>query len=411
MSIENATVRERALLHLSRFPNMNPSELYNIPFDLTQDGIASVLGISRAHASLELKKLQEGGKADDWLAHIKGSNTKRKVYYLLPDGTVEAELLEKRFEKSGIAVEALLDMKRCDPEIMWDSLNKEDKETFGIACVHRVDILRKKLKNTTSGVIPADFSGNTSISEVVREKYLSHADPRMIKRWHSEAADLWLDENERPDRFQERLYHLMKAGRHLEACKHIIRNEERFLENPNEDLLALIKGLTVKPDRRESILRIRAQVALECEDLSDALACADKLADYLTNDADLIRAEAYMRSGDVEKGFALATSLFEKSPSSKTARIAAKCLLKMKKYNEASELMESSGKVLSDNNDTTGIVDMMLLKANIAYCRGKTDESLGFLSKAKKTSKNKMVLERIDIFSKNIRNGKSVNFD
>jgi hypothetical protein len=95
--LESATIRERALLHLNRFPDVNPSELFNIPFDLTQDGIASVLGISRAHASLELKKLKETGKLDYWQAHIKGSGTKRKAYYLLPEGFAEAELLRKRF--------------------------------------------------------------------------------------------------------------------------------------------------------------------------------------------------------------------------------------------------------------------------------------------------------------------------
>ena len=408
MSIENATIRERALLHLSRFPNMNPNEMFNIPFDLTQDGIASVLGISRAHASLELKKLKEAGKVDDWQAHIRGSGTKRKAYYLLPEGFAEAELLRKRFETSGVVIDALLDMKRCDPGIMWETLSPKDRETFGLACVFRVPIQRKTLPETSTGVIPADFYGMTCISDKVREKYLSMADPEKVKIWHSRAADWWIDSEEKDD--QERLYHLVKAGRNTEACKLMLRGSEEFLENPNEDLLATAKEMTVIPKYAEAIYNIRAKIALECSDVNDALACADILADFRTNDADLIRAEAYMLSGDAAKGLELASSLFKKEPSSRAALIAAKCLFRMKRYDEASDLLDSSCEVLSANNDATGIDDILMLRAGIAYDLGKTDESLGYLSKAKKVSRKERTRERIDTFTKNIKSGKKVSF-
>lgn len=408
VSIENATIRERALLHLSRFPGMNPSEMFNVPFDLTQDGIASVLGISRAHASLELKKLKEAGKVDDWQAHIKGSGTKRKAYYLLPDGTAEAVLLRERFEKAGIAVNALLDMKRCDPGIMWESLCAEDKETFGLACVFRVPIPRKTLPDTNTGVIPADFYGMTCISDAVRDKYLSLTDPEKAKAWHSRAADWWMDKG---DDDQERLYHLVKAGRNTEACKLILKKTERFLENPNEDLLAVMKDVSVVPKYAVSIYNIRARVALECEDVNDAFACADKLADQPTNDAGMIRAEAYMLSGNVEKGFELASSMFRERPSSRAALIAARCLFRMKRYDEASEHLDSSCKVLSDNNDATGIDEIMLLRAGIAYGKGKIDESLSYLSKARKASRKDRTRKRIDALVKNIKAGKGANFD
>ncbi|MDR2698802.1 MAG: hypothetical protein LBB30_03915 [Candidatus Methanoplasma sp.] len=407
MSIENATIRERALLHLSRFPDMNPNEMFNIPFDLTQDGIASVLGISRAHASLELKKLKETGKVDDWQAHIRGSASKRKAYYLLPEGFAEADLLRERFEKAGIVIDALLDMKRCDPGIMWENLSVKDKETFGLACVFRISIPRKTLPETSTGVIPADFYGMTCISDIVREKYLSLADPEKVKDWHSRAADWWID-NGADD--QERFYHLVKAGRNTEACKLMLRGSEEFLENPNEDLLAAAKEMTVIPKYSESIYNIRAKIALECLDVNDALVCADVLADFMTNDADLIRAEAHMLSGDAERGLKLASETFGKSPSSRAALIAAKCLFRMKRYEDALDRLDSSCEVLSNNNDATGIDDILLLRAGIAYDRGKIDESLGYLSKAKKVSRKKRTKERIDALTKNIKSGKRVNF-
>jgi hypothetical protein len=408
--MENATIRERALLHLNRFLSMTPSELFNVPFDLTQDGIASVLGISRAHASLELKKLKETGKVDDWLAHIKGSGTKRKVYYLLPDGIAEAELLKKRFEASGIAVDALLDMKRCEPEVMWDNLNIKDKETFGLACVFRVPIERRTLPDTTSGVIPANFFGMTCITDDVREKYLSLSAPDKIKVWHSQAADWWMD-NKGEGGDKERFYHLTGAGRNTEACKFIVKMSEEFLDDPDEDLLFIMKGLVVIPKYAKPVYNIRARTALDCGDAKDALVCADVLAGLGEGGTDAIRAEAYMLSGDNQKGFDMAAAMFSKDPSAKTALIAARCLFRMKKYSEASELVDSSCVILSDNNDATDIGGLLLLKAGIAYTMGKTDDTLSYLNKAKRASHKKKTKDKIDALTKNIKNGKKVSFD
>jgi len=411
VSIETATIRERTLLHLSRFPAMNPNEQFNIPFDLTQDGIASILGISRAHASLELKKLKELGKIDDWRAHVKGSGSKRIVYYLLPDGVRDAEVIRKRIEAAGITVDALLDMKRCDPGIMWENLNAKDKETFGLACVFRVPVTRKDLPETTTGVIPADSSGKTNISDDVRAKYLSHADPEKMKVWHSRAADWWIDHGDDEEREQERLYHLMKAGRNTEACKLALKRSEEFIENPNEDLLAILKGVVVVPKYTESFYNLRAKIAIDCEDAADAFACADVLADFLTDDATLIRAEANLLSGKPEKGYELAIGLFNKTPSSRSALIAAKCLFKMKKYNEASDLLGSSYDVLTGISNAAKVDEILILRAGIAYDRGKTDEALSYLSKARKASKKESTKARIDSLAANIKSGKKASFE
>lgn len=407
MSIENVTIRERALLHLSRFSNVNPNEMFNVPFDLTQDGIASVLGISRAHASLELKKLKESGKVDDWLAHIRGAGAKRKAYYLLPDGFTEASMLKERFESSGLVIDTLLDMKRCDPGVMWESLNPKDRETFGLACVFRIPVPRKTLPDTNTGVIPADFYGMTCISDSVREKYLSLADPEKVKNWHSRAADWWMDND---DDNQERLYHLVHAGRNTEACKLILRCSEEFLENPNEDLLSIMKDMSVIPKYIESVHGIRARIALDCSDVDDALYSAEILSDFMTADANIIRAEAKMISGYPKSAFSMASDLFDASPSSKAALIAAKALFSMERYDEASKFLNSSCEVLSDNNDASQIDEILFLRAGIAYAQGKPDDSLNYLSKAKKVAKKDRIKERIDAAIKNIKDKKEVRF-
>ncbi|MDR0887949.1 MAG: hypothetical protein LBM39_02040 [Candidatus Methanoplasma sp.] len=405
--MDNATIRERALLHLSRFPEVGPEKLFNVPFDLTQDGVASVLGISRAHASLELKKLKEGGKIDEWQAHIRTSGTKRKAYYLLPEGVAEANILKHHFESSGVIIDSLLDMKRCDPGTIWGNLSPPDRETFGLACVFRVSVPRKTLPETSTGVIPANFEGMTVISDNVREKYISTSDPEKIRAWHSNAADWWMDNG---DDDQERLYHLVKAGRSTEACKLILRESEVFLENPNEDLLAIIKELKPVPKYVEPVYGIRSKIAIACDDAEDALLCAEVLDDYRSPESAIIRAEAELVSGNASKAFELASAIFKERGSARAAIVAANSLFRLEKYNEAESFISTAYQVLSKDNDATKIDEILFLRAGISYKRGKIEETLSYLNKASRVCKKDTLRDRIDSLTENIKNGKEVRF-
>jgi len=57
---------------------------------MTQDGIASRLGISRAHVALELKRLEKRRQVEYRLAHVAKAKSRRKVYYLTMEGDVLA---------------------------------------------------------------------------------------------------------------------------------------------------------------------------------------------------------------------------------------------------------------------------------------------------------------------------------
>jgi len=59
---------------------------YEVPPEMTQDGIGSALGISRAHVALELKRLRAAGKVEERMAHVATAKTRRKVYVLTPSG-------------------------------------------------------------------------------------------------------------------------------------------------------------------------------------------------------------------------------------------------------------------------------------------------------------------------------------
>ncbi|HYS99442.1 MAG TPA: tetratricopeptide repeat protein [Thermoplasmata archaeon] len=78
------TVGERILVHLSGF--LRHADAYECPVDMTQDGIAASLSISRAHVALELKRLKTTGKVAERMAHVANARSRRKVYDLTPAG-------------------------------------------------------------------------------------------------------------------------------------------------------------------------------------------------------------------------------------------------------------------------------------------------------------------------------------
>lgn len=92
--MSDLTVAQRALVHLSFFRHHR--EAFEVPFGVTQQGIADALGLSRSHVALELKKLLEEGSLESRLAHVRGAKSRRKVYFPTPEGERRAASLRRR---------------------------------------------------------------------------------------------------------------------------------------------------------------------------------------------------------------------------------------------------------------------------------------------------------------------------
>lgn len=105
------TISEKIILHLVHYQKLIDN--YVAPIDISQDGIAVSLRISRAHAAIELKKLRESGLVIERLAHIKGGKTKRKVYFLSPTGEQEAIKIKRYSANEGIDIGPFIDIHRC----------------------------------------------------------------------------------------------------------------------------------------------------------------------------------------------------------------------------------------------------------------------------------------------------------
>jgi len=80
------TVSERILYHLSNY--VKYEDKFEVPFDVTQDGISQAISISRAHAAIELKKLKSAGTIEERLSHVKKGKSRRKAYSLTVAGKV-----------------------------------------------------------------------------------------------------------------------------------------------------------------------------------------------------------------------------------------------------------------------------------------------------------------------------------
>jgi predicted ArsR family transcriptional regulator len=77
---EKLTVACRILLHLSSLSRYQ--EKFVRPRGMTQQGMAEELGINRALASKELKRLTEDGRVKSELKHVIGTKRQKKTYFL-----------------------------------------------------------------------------------------------------------------------------------------------------------------------------------------------------------------------------------------------------------------------------------------------------------------------------------------
>ena len=93
---------ERIVVHLSWY--LRFSDAFECPRETTQDGISKALGISRAHAALELKRLKASARVEERMAHVAGGRTRRKVYFLTSSGAGAARALREHVRAKSVVL-------------------------------------------------------------------------------------------------------------------------------------------------------------------------------------------------------------------------------------------------------------------------------------------------------------------
>ncbi|MCL2712123.1 MAG: tetratricopeptide repeat protein [Methanomassiliicoccaceae archaeon] len=371
------TIAERIMLHLSRYELADESE-FNINWDLTQDGIASSLRISRAHGSIELKKLKESGKIDERHGHVKGGKARKKSYHLTPVGMDQAKRIKVYAEKEGIDIMPLLDLKRCDPCKLWSSVDEEHRDALGLACVLRCSVPRTDLPDAPKNVIPSDMNGMTSLSDVVKKNVLGVADPERIRGWHSTAADLWLDKNN----VRERLYHLICAERVKDACRLIMNEKETLLNDVDDDISSVLSKLNDIPERYFiDVISVKITGAVKACDTVSAKTMIALLKEKNEELGLLYSADLEMRKGnnldalDIIRGMKI-TNTFETD-------IRAACALgRLGKQKEATDILMRMKERMIASGTVDGLDRVYMQMADVAAASGDHDSSIRYLTKA-----------------------------
>ena len=370
------TISERIVLHLSRYDLQN-DDLYNIPWDLTQDGIASSLRISRAHSSIELKKLRANGKVVERQTHIKGGGVKRKSYMLTPAGMEEAKRLKSVAEKEGIDIMPMLDMKRCDPKTLWDSVNEEDRDALGIACVLRRSVPRTVLPETSKPVIPVDVNGMTVLSALVKDNVLSVASDEQKRNWHSIAADHWLDMGEP----KERLYHLIKAGRVKDACRLIVSEKERLLYEMNNDLYKILSLIDSVPEKYFiDVMPVKITAAIVADDLRSSEKMISLLKETDMELGLLYSADLEIKKGNHSDALSIMRSIG--SAGIEAELRMAGVLGSLGNRKEAMSLLESMKNEVIRSGTVDNLDRIYIQMADISAASGDHDSSVKYLTKA-----------------------------
>ena len=331
------TVGERIILHLSAFSRYQDD--YDVPFDVSQDGIASAVRISRAHAAIELKKLRESGDVLERLAHIRRGKTRRKVYFLSPKGEERSKDIREYAIKEGIDIGPLLDLKRCDPSELWESLDDEHRNVLGSACVFRRPFPRSLLPDTSKPILILD-DDQVDMPDELKVGIPNLMEEDKLRRSHSQAADHWLQEGE----YRERLYHLIMAGREREAEMLVSSRGEDLLDEVDDDLMSILTLMDTPSERyRTKVLYVQAETARLC---GEGDVCS-RLADVLISSDDpwarrqgvMVKGALFLDMGQPEESLKVLTSIVNDEDIELECRIA-EALYHLSRFDEAEELLE-----------------------------------------------------------------------
>lgn len=88
------SVQERILLHLSRYNGFR--EHYLNPESVTQEGIAGAVGIARNHVPRAINGLKNRKFVDELKGRVKGSDRRKKVYFLSEEGIRNVNLIKEK---------------------------------------------------------------------------------------------------------------------------------------------------------------------------------------------------------------------------------------------------------------------------------------------------------------------------
>ncbi|MBR3409518.1 MAG: hypothetical protein IKG94_01915 [Candidatus Methanomethylophilaceae archaeon] len=376
--------RERMMLHLARFSNLDVNMEFGAPTDITQDGIAAALGITRSHACTTLLRMEKAGDVLTGLARVSGCNckVKKKIYVLSEHGKTVINGILDDLEASGIPRSELAlqhPVNRMSTDMMRD-MPSEEREIVGMLCVLRRNVKRQKLDLHGMYGLPFDSKGNLNIRLDARERFLATATEEDLVRWHSAAADVYQSNWED---LPERLYHLLRSGRLREAVK--LATEYRFAIADSWDagMMDTMCSLCEKTgDKRLSL--ITALLSLRLDSVDNAKAVMETAGD--SDRAKAMKAEILLAEGKTDEALDVALECY--SEDRYTSLALGKCMNAAGRHEEALVYLRMSRRRMMDSGCLFRLDEVIEQEAKADKALGRNERASMLEEAAKATRKD-----------------------
>lgn len=389
--MEKVTLRGRILLFLSRYDHLDPNIAYGAPFEITQDGVAVSLGITRAYSSLIINRMEEEGLLEHHMATILGSRSKnkRRIYFLTGRGRREKDELVTDLEAKGLDPDELgpkQDINHCSSDT-FEGLDLEERDMIGSICLIDGKVNRDSLPKGDHPLIQFDLSGDVLLKDSTRERILALADGETMRRWHSLAADWCTDNGVCPE---ERIRHLIGAGRVREARRLFLNLRFGFMESPEPWMLDAAKVLC--SDRDDDLLEASARIAMELGDTDTARAMVSGLEEGSTL-RDSLTAEIALRDGMVDEALSIALGCY--NGDSVSAIALGKCMLAAGRPSEARVFLAKARRALVEEGCVFRLDEALALDAECAMETGSFREADTILELVGRVTRNRTLGERV----------------
>ena len=163
------TAEERILLHLLEY--VRRAERFEVPFEMSQAGIALAVSVRRSHVSATLTEMEQRGLAVTRVAHLEGGGRRRKVYALTPSGAQAAEALRQRVAATVVRFrrpegEDRVSLAQAIPLLPRGTSLLEAALAVADGAIDLVD---SRMKGPPSGAAPPRFYGRAEELVAVRE--------------------------------------------------------------------------------------------------------------------------------------------------------------------------------------------------------------------------------------------------
>jgi tetratricopeptide (TPR) repeat protein/DNA-binding MarR family transcriptional regulator len=252
--------------------------------------------IKRIVAELSLKGLDEFA-SNQLLESRKIDETLFKHAYELTEGhPLALELLEP----DGIRRRRDIHLNKYIEEEIFSKLSEQEREMLKIASVYRYPVQPKALfiddsfvYETLSNLVNRSLIQEISfeafdLHDFIREFFYTRLTPRERVKFHSKAAEYYLDMEGHRAWF-EALYHLVGAKRFKDAADlAVLRGWELISKGYLEEFLELLNEIdddAIEPHERGELYLVKARI-------SDVIAEWDKALDFFNRSLDLVPEES-----------------------------------------------------------------------------------------------------------------------